>query len=433
MRRGIGLIVWGAAWGAVSASTARAELLAGVGEGVPAVRARHVVFVADGRGPKWQETLELSGVRGRFVRFVAVPAPPRFPPPLVDLGPKLAEATAMQRPRWLGIREDPFGPSIVSRWTRPPEPDEPPAPAPPAPAPLVSVSRASFRGEVPTSTLTKRPELPPSLAGFVGRFRVEMSPSVTAAVARYMNRGWTVVGMVYEPERPADRHRLGPLRIELDRGEPLYPMAQIDPDPATELFVIAPSAYRTRVVPFRWSETPWSPEVSPPGRALGLGHAVWDVDDRGVPPWIAGAFTDNRDADEITHIRHHPADELYRDLELEPSGPVPARPRRGSNLDLWLGILFGAVPVFAAPESWIAWLVQRRARARATPKRVGWATRIWFLWPAIVGVHWLTTMEGAGQWAALSPFAIALIALRPFEPEERRFVRARFEKKRKKR
>lgn len=157
-------------------------------------------------------------------------------------------------------------------------------------------------------------------------------------------------------------------------------------------------------MPFSWSETPWDPEVPGAGRALGLGHAVWDLEERGPPPWIAGAFTDDRGAAEVTHIRHHPAEELYRDLAFEPAGPVPPRPRRGTATDVGLTILFGAVPVFAAPESWLAWFLQRRARDRATTRRIGWATRIWFAWPIVVGIDWLITMDGLGRWGG--PLAV---------------------------
>jgi hypothetical protein len=155
----------------------------------------------------------------------------------------------------------------------------------------------------------------------------------------------------------------------------------------------------------------------------------------GVSRWSPGddgELANDASAPVVAHLRYRPAREPYRDLKWTAVEAPSSRPQRGTVWDLAWVIVFGAVPVFAAPESWVLYAMQRRARERATPTRVGWATRVWFAWPVIVGLWWLLAAEGPARWAAVLPFAIALLGLRPFQPEHQRFVRARFEKKKKK-
>jgi len=406
---------------------ARADLWAGTGEGVPQIAKRRAILLADGRKVVVQETLELTGPRGRFARFVGVPSTPRFPPPQVGLETTLAEVTEHPAPRWPSVRAEPFGPSLAQRLS--PVPSSEPDPPEPEPAALRSVARASFRGAVATSTRTRQPDFPPALDGFIARFGLEMTPSVRAGLAKYMNRGWVVVAAVYAPERPGPRYVLGPVRIEFEASSPHWPLARMTPTPTFELFTIADTPLVPDNVPFTWSPRPWRATEPRPGAAVGLGWATWPFGERGVPPWIGAAMTANRAVDAVTHVRYRPAREPYRDLQLAAATSLPDRPRRGTATDLFLTVLFGAVPVFAAPESWLLYLLQRRARARAKPTRVGWLTRAWFVWPMIVALDWLTSLGGAGRLAAALPIVIAGVAARPFVPDREQFVRARIEKK----
>lgn len=411
-------------------SPARAELLVGAGGApVPRVVEHRAVVIFDGQQQTLQETLVLEDVRGRFARFVAVDGSPRFPEPMPDLEADLRDLTRRRTPHRFIVRDDPFGPSLLGQLQRSAEPPGGPRQEP-ARAAAVNVSRASFQGQVVTSTITRQPGLPLALEGFISRHRLDLDRATSFALAKALNEGRTVVGTLYEPAQPAEQVVLGPVRIALPASAPRLWLWRLENEPTLDLFVVADGPFGTSRAPFDWTHTPWAPPSPEPGRAIGLVHETWPVDLRGIPPWVALGATEDRTLGHVTHARYRPAREPDRTLGFAPAPDPPSPPRRGSATDLALVLLFGAVPVFAAPESWLLAIWQARARSKAMPTRVPITTRIWFAWPVVVAGYWLATLEGAGRWAAVLPIGIALLGLRPYEPPHRRFVRARLEKKR---
>ena len=419
--------------GLAAPRVAGAELLAAsAGADPPRAVARTLVVLDAAGGPITQETLTFEGVSGRFARFFAVPDDPRFPAPIADLETLAAELTEQDEPFRYIVRDDPLGPSLASRLLGG---DRPPATAAATEsAPLEAIGRAVFRGSATTSTVTKRFILPPALERFATRYGLDLPASVAAAIAKYLNDEYAVVGLVYAPSSRAARTTnqrwvAAPLRYDVATESPVTLLSDVDRGHAIEVFTIASAPLTPASIPTTWSETPWDLRDPAPGSATVFGWTRWPTDLEGPPPWVTIGSVSDRNTETVTHLRYRPSHEPYRDLHWSPVPEPPARPRRGSAADVWWLVVFGAVPVFAAPESWLLYWLQRRARDQAMPTRVGWATRAWFAWPVVVGVYWLVTLEGVGRWAALLPFAIALFGLRAYEPEHRRFVRARFDKK----
>lgn len=416
---------------------AEADLLAArAGDAPPRAVQRTLVVVDAGPTQITQETITFQGVSGRFARLFAVPSDPRFPPPIANLESLAAEYTKRRPPFRYIVRDDPLGPSLASRLLdRGSTPVAPDAAAQASePAPLEVVARSVFEGSATTSTVTKQFILPPALERFATRHQLELPSSVAAAVAKHLNEGNPVVGLVYAPTARATRTTnqrwvAGPLRYDVVSESPVTMVSDVEPDPALEIFTIGAAPLTPASIPTSWSETPWAVRDPATGSATVFGSTRWPTDAAGPPPWVTSGAVSDRSVETITHLRYEPSNEPYRDIRWSAATDPPTRPRRGSASDVWWVIVFGAVPAFAAPESWVLFWLQRRARERATPARVGWATRAWFAWPVVVGVYWLVTMQGLGRWAALLPFAIALFGLRRYEPEHRRFVRARFEKK----
>lgn len=422
-----------------------AALLAGTEGPAPELVARTLVVGGDGATSFVQETLAFRGVSGRFAHFFASPAAPRFEAPVAGLAEQARAATVRRPPLRYGIRDAPLGPSLARRLWPPaaPSADSGAEATDAGPeVPLEVVTRQGFRGAASTSSTTRRVLFPPELQRFFTRHQLEVEPAVAGALARHLNQGDTVTATIYEPARaartPGTRFIAGPVRWTLASPDPVRALSRPEGEPMVEAFTLGPAPRTPEATPVTWSETPWTLTVPELGQTVVFGWGPGpDGDDRGDDGGAGGLGGGAETAAVsgpavVAHVRYRPAREPYRALRWTAAEAPPAAPRPGTFTDVFWVILFGAVPVFAAPESWLLYILQRRARDRATPTRVSPVTRIWSLWPVVVALWWLVQAQGAARWAALLPGAIALLGLRRHQPEPQRFVRARFEKKKKK-
>lgn len=413
-------------------ASSRGALLGTDGAPVPRVELRETVVAVREGGVHRVESWVLRGPFRRLVWFEPLPqgAQP-FEPSPGTLG-TLLEATRPHRPHADRIEAQPLGPSLLTRLMRRSSEDAAVSSLS-APRPARPIDAARFRGAVQTSTRTesglRELLLPEDLERLLQRHGLRLDRRVREAVGQHLSAGRTIRATVWRGDPGSPVHRLGP--VGRSGVEDWVPVDLADPETAGRLVVLADTAYGVKGPGTVKPERPWRLATPKLGERRLVYARPLDPDaafDLPEPLWPAGGR-----APVATRIDWAPRGEITEPLRLEPRSPVAEVPATvpGEAADVWLCVLLGLTPLFYAPESWFLLWVQTGVRERTRSGR-GWPfTRIWAVWPALVGVYWLSSMDGAGRWAAVLPCIAALAAAFWPERPRTRFIRASFEKKKK--
>lgn len=390
------------------------------------------------------EQIEVQSSASQWVWVRAFPKAPRITD-APSVSALLATRAQQDHPLAEQLQQRPLGPSLAQalyrKWAPLEARDQPLAP-PEAPS-LIVDEVVYIQGQVLTSTLTGAVRLPPSLEGLLTRYDVQLPPAERARLGTYLSLNWELVAFAGRDNAtgtPGPR-LLGPYRMDF-AGDALYfpLLRRTRADGPVILRAVGP----TPLVPSQIAchfDARVEPTKAPAGtvvirHAAPLGNDVevaYQLGEQlGLPIDPDAMLTEMvlvPDGAQIDMI------ELVAPMDAVSRPAIPAHRRVGGLGDILSCLLLGLAPLFLAPESWLLWALQRRARtrSRAVRGRETLGTKVWSLWPLATAAYWLVALDGLARIATLLPLLIGMLQLAtPYLERDRGPVRARFKKKRKK-
>lgn len=392
-------------------------------------------------GMAWVEQVEVMSTASQWVWLRPFPSSPE-----VTAGPDVLGTLAAHAVAGLPMSEQLerrlLGPSLVQAlWFRwfPPEPGLAPLAPPSAPALTVEEVR-QFSGSAQTSTVTGAVTLPTELEQLLVRYDTPLGPKARAELAHYLRIGWTLVALAGRdaPSPTPSRRILGPVRFD-QAGErsPSYLLLSRRPvDGPLVIRALGPTPLVPAQLPTRYDPTVDPVEVEP---GVAVVRSTTPIDNDVELAYRLGEVLDlpvnaeTRVTELVVRGDGARVDELElvapEDAVSRPVLPPPSRP--GSGGDLFRCVLLGLSPLILAPESWLLYALQARARARARRGQPAFGVKAWSMWTLATAAYWLFALDGLARIAAVGPLLIgmSLLAL-PYTERDRGPVRARLPKRR---
>ncbi len=424
-------------------SSARADLFLPVGDGVVQPELHRGIILDSGR----VETLLFeTRVRSSVSRFVWL-RPFESEPREVEVPEApftlLDRATTIHAPYNELIRDDLFGPSVVSvlidRLFR--------GPPPPPAAPDVDARELTFEstqlltGQVTSSTITYELILPESVETYLRTHGVELDQEQIRAIAVTLNSGGVLMATVVEDPAPNEDRpaRLGPLAFAYTPGHPSYPLVQRSGRHVHaqrfDLYLISSVARVSSAHETVWDIRPWEHLEAPDDQFIVRYNARIDPSSPiGVELLERQSLNVPSGARLMRMQYESPATRIATMTFVEARNPVeiPSGTQRGSGFDLFLCILLGLAPLLYTPESWFLLWFASRARARARERGKAFGVRLWSFYAIAVGVYWLVVLPDAARVAGVVPLLIGIVQIAlPYTERDPNPVRAQFKKKKK--
>lgn len=355
--------------------------------------------------------------------------------------PALAELTVVKPPFNDQIRDNLFGPSVVTLLTRKLAPPAKPAPDPldvaTADRTLELVETIELRDSIPTSTITDLPIMPPAIEGLLARTQTTMESSMLVRIAGALDSNFTIFISVVRDTRPSatTQARLPAVRYDFRNPRAIYPLALSSGVNRTELrlYTLASMPLAPVSIEAVWLQEPWHlAERTSRTYYAGFNQEVKEesplqfqlVERYGIPLPSKAQL-----------VRANLSLESYErnDLELVEAPdpiPLPGSGARGSPSDLVTCVLLGLTPLLYTPESWFLLWLGARAKARARREGKAFGVRLWSFYALLVGAFWFFTLEQNARIAALVPILIGVVQLAlPYVERDPKPVRAIFRKK----
>lgn len=428
-------------------ATAAADLVVPIGDGAVTVDAHRAIIAKTAAAQTLISEMRVRNSARRFVWMRAYPEEPRLFEPVESPFDGLAASTRVRAPYNQLIRDDLFGPSVVTvlvdRLTHDPETRIPkPVEAPPRRLQLSAPNY--FTGKVTSSTITYELYLPEALDAYLQRQGVDLDQDDIAALSQPLNRGWTVSVTIVEDNAPtADRPALvGPHGTIFSTAHVLYPQVHrataLDVGMPFEIFMISKLPLVSSTYETVWDVRPWE------GITKQLGKVYVDYNAEILQETTASIELTERQGMALlpgtrlmrmTFDRPRGTSEALTFVPARNPVDIPSGTRRGSLFDIFLTILLGLTPLLYTPESWFLLWVASRARARARASRDGSAfgTKLWSFFAVAVGLYWFYVLPDVARIAGVVPVLIGIVQLAlPYTGRDQAPVRVQFKKKRKK-
>lgn len=424
-------------------SSARADLFLPVGDGTVQPELHRGIILDSGRVETLLFETRVRSSSSRFVwlrpfenepREVEVPeAPFAF----------LDRATTIQAPYNELIRDDLFGPSVVSvlidRLFRG---APPPAPAPDVDArPLQIESTRLLTGQVTSSTITYELILPESVDTYLRTHGVQLDQEQIRAIAVTLNSGGVLMASVVEDPAPNEDRpaRLGPLAFAYAPGHPSYPLVQRSGRHVNaqrfDLYLISSVARVSSAHETVWDVRPWERVEAPADQFIVRYNAPIDHSSPIGVELLERQSLNVPSAGRLMRMQYDSPDTRIATMtfvEARNSVEIPSGTQRGSGFDLFLCILLGLAPLLYTPESWFLLWFASRARARARERGKAFGVRLWSFYAIAVGVYWLVVLPDAARVAGVVPLLIGIVQIAlPYTERDPNPVRSQFKKKKK--
>ncbi|MEM7675488.1 MAG: DUF2330 domain-containing protein [Myxococcota bacterium] len=370
----------------------------------------------------------------RFALLLPFPSQPD-----IVIAPKLSFAkinrlTTVKAPHNHAVRRDLFGPSnvsillnnLVDTPKKPPKTD-----AEDAAKILTVIDYEVFSGDVQTSTITGKLNLPQPMHRWFRQQGFQPSERIKASIAGHLNRGWVIAAVELDnPSASLSTQVITPsMKFRFSSKEPLLPlMRQPEPwatEPVFDIWTVGSSQLLPTSFTVRWEQQPWRPETAAPSKFVAVYGGELGARDP-LTSILKGDFRLRLPpTPHIVRYRFRHGQEVWEEKAFAPAPRtvnIPGFGQRGRLFDIILCVLLGLTPLLFTPESWfLLWL---GARGQVT---------LWGLYAIVVAVYWTLTLEGIGRVAATAPLIIGLGQLLwPAQPSQQEFVRVQFKDSNKK-
>lgn len=424
--------------------TARAEMFVGRSPS-PKIREIRMDALLVDRGEAGFTLVQRASVRNSETLFLwlqPVPGVPEQAAVSFDPFGPLAQTAVPVVPFSDQLREVPLGPSLATVLLRRLTTERPTRKAlvPPAGRSLEIGELQVFQGRAHTSTITRETFLPGPLEEFLRRYGTKLSSSARHQAGDYLNRDWSILGvaLIDPAPSPDDVVSVGPVALRFQAGSPSFPLLRRGALDAREVVIhILADGPRVPVeLPIESARPDFVARTAPRGQVfVTFAGALERLDS--VDPQLAEQFGLRSGAGaDLTQLYLRPGTAKLDVLTFaSPSSAV--RPLRlesqttaGSAQDLLTCILLGLAPLFLAPESWLLWWIEGRARQVARKGGSWVGVKLWSFWPFLVAAYWFFGLEGMARIAAIGPLVIGTVQLAiPFSEREAGPIRVQFRRR----
>jgi hypothetical protein len=269
-----------------------------------------------------------------------------------------------------------------------------------------------FKGEVITSSITRRRSLPEDLQKWLARNQFDPSPEQHRQLMRLCEKSWFIAAATIDVSSidPGSIAVLNPMLYETKGDALQYPSA----------FLTGPQVKFEYWIASAGPKTPQGIKLNidgtPPKRdnrfsvSFHKSRASAALESGFLGDWNWALKTSLIAAEARLDRSSFASLDFVEAIDLP---ELPQQNSRGGLADILFCILFGIAPLLFAPESWLLYWIRfqgKLERTRVNPNPL--ATKLWPFYCIGLGLFWVLSMQGLGRLAGILPLVFGLLSIR---------------------